>query len=71
MEPLNIIIKGPHNTGRTTMGVLFKMWLEENGYTDVKIADTEPLPPEQKEEFTVRWAKNRNRPVRIAIELEE
>ena len=69
MDPVHITIQGPHDTGRTTMAVLFKMFLEENGYTDVQVKDTESLPVEQKDSFPNRWARNRSRPVRIQIVL--
>ena len=71
MKGITITIRGPHNTGRTTVAVLFKNFLDENGYTDVEVKDTHPLPQGQKEAFPVRWAKNRERPVCIVVELEQ
>ena len=68
LKPVSITIKGEHNTGRTTLGVLFKMFLEENGYTAVAFSDTEPLPAEQKDTFYRRFERNRGRPVIIRVE---
>ena len=70
LDPLTIIIRGKHDTGRTTAASIIKMFLEENGYRDVKIADTEPLPASEKDEFMRRFERNRTRPVRIVVELE-
>ena len=67
LEPVEVIILGPHNTGRTTLASLIKMFLEENGYRDVKIVDTEPLPADQKPSFWDRFQKNRERPVIIKV----
>lgn len=69
--PVTITISGPHNTGRTTMAILFAQWLQESGYRDVKVEDTEPLPLEAKETFSTRFAKNRERPIRIKVVTEE
>ena len=71
LSPITITISGPHNTGRTTMGVLFANYLRENGYKDVKVEDTEPLPAEQKDPFIERFERNRGRPVRICVVTEE
>lgn len=68
---VTIIVRGEHNTGRTTMAILFGNWLKENGYSDVQVVDTDPLPPEQKGRFPERWAVNRERPVRIHVETVE
>jgi len=65
--PVLVTISGEHDTGRTTMASLFKMFLEENGYRNVKIEDTEPLPQDQKDKFMARWERNRERPITIRV----
>lgn len=70
LDTLTIIVRGKHDTGRTTAASLIKMFLEENGYLDVKVEDTQPLPAEQKDEFMRRFERNKTRPVRIVVELE-
>jgi type IV secretory pathway ATPase VirB11/archaellum biosynthesis ATPase len=68
---ITIIIRGPHNSGKTTAASLIKNFLEENGYYDVKVEDVPPMPVDEKPQFWDRFTKNRERPVRIKIELEE
>ena len=68
-EPLTIIIRGKHDMGKTTVASLIKMFLEENDFADVKVEDLPPLPADQKDEFMRRFARNRDRPVRIKVEL--
>jgi Flp pilus assembly CpaF family ATPase len=71
LEPLKIIVRGKHDTGRTTVASLIKMFLEENGFRRVTVKDTEPLPAEEKDRFMNRFMRNRERPVHIIVELEE
>jgi hypothetical protein len=71
MAEIEIVIRGKHNTGRTTIGVLFRMFLEENGYADVKVEDTQPLPVEHKGSFPDRWERNRERSITIRMETTE
>jgi hypothetical protein len=44
---LSIIIRGEHDTGKTAVASLIKMFLEENGFSKVSVKDIEPLPQEQ------------------------
>lgn len=70
LEPVVVIIRGPHNSGRTTLANFLKMFFDENGYRDVKVEDTEPLPNEEKDPWPQRAARNRDlRPVRVRVEL--
>lgn len=71
LEPVTITISGPHDTGRTTLAVLFKNFLEESGYRHAQLKDTEPLDRDQKSPFPARWARNRERPVIIQVETIE
>ncbi len=68
---VTIIVRGKHDTGRTTIASLFRMFLEENGYRDVTVADTEPLSHERKADFTERFKRNRSQPVKILVETVE
>ena len=65
---LTILISGEHNTGRSTLVTLLTKFLKETGYADVTAQDT--APTKGKEPFKVRWAKNRERPVRIYVATE-
>jgi type IV secretory pathway ATPase VirB11/archaellum biosynthesis ATPase len=67
---ITITIKGPHNSGKTTAANLIKMFLEENGYQDVKVEDLPPLSVDEKPQFWDRFVKNRERSVLIRVELE-
>lgn len=67
MESVKIVIVGPHNSGRSTLASLIKMFLEETGYTNVSLSDTDSLPDASKEEFFKRWFKNKNRPVQLTV----
>lgn len=71
LEPLQIIIRGKHDTGRTTIAALLKEALEVSGFALVSITDTEPLPPDEKPEFAARLSRNLKRPIRISVELAE
>lgn len=72
LEPVIITIKGKHDTGKSTLGNLIKMALEEYGYDHVSIEDIKPLPQEQKFGFQERFIRNRQqRPVQIKVELVE
>ena len=72
MDPVTIIIRGAHDTGKTTLASLIKLFLDENGYRHVKLEDTPPLPEDQKARFWDRFTRNRDRrPARIRVELEE
>jgi len=71
LRPLTIVVRGSHDTGKTTVANLVKMFLEENGFQDVRVSDLPPLPQEQKPDFMSRFMRNRGRPVRIVVELEK
>jgi Flp pilus assembly CpaF family ATPase len=72
LDPVTVIIRGKHDTGKTTLANLLKMFLEENGYRHVVVKDIEPLSQEQKAPFWDRFTRNRDlREVNIHIELEE
>ena len=70
MEPLKIIVRGKHDTGKTTVANILKMLLEESGFRRVYVKDLAPLPPEQKEAFEKRIARNLERTICITVELE-
>lgn len=70
LEPVEVIIRGKHNVGKTTLAHIIKMCLEENEYRDVKVSDVPALPAEQKETFSERFNRNRElRPVHIKVEV--
>lgn len=72
LEPLQIVVRGKHDTGKTTVANLIKMFLEENGFRYVVLKDIPLLPSEQKADFMSRFMRNRDlRPVHIAVELVE
>ncbi len=71
MQGIEIIIRGTHNSGRTTAAFLIEQKLKEVEYEDVTIVDTKPLPESEKPGITDRFYKNREKPVRIKIELVE
>jgi uridine kinase len=66
---LEIVIRGSHDTGKTTVANLIKMMLEESGYKSVQVADTPPLPDAKKPPFQERLNRNRQRPIKIRVEL--
>lgn len=71
LSPVTIIIRGPHDSGRTTLAHVIENFLEENGYRHVLVKDTEPLPQEAKASFWERFTRNRDlRPINIVVELE-
>jgi Flp pilus assembly CpaF family ATPase len=71
LAPVKIVIRGPHDSGRTTLASVLRNFLEENGYKHVSVKDTEPLSAEQKAPFWERFTRNRDsRPVEISVELE-
>lgn len=72
LKPVKVIIRGPHDSGRTTLASLLKNFFEENDYKHVTFKDTEPLPHEQKPSFPERFDRNRERrPIEVVVELEE
>lgn len=72
LSPVTVIIRGPHDSGKTTLANLIKLFLEESGYRHVRAQDIEPLPYEQKAPFSDRFSRNRDlRPVLVKVELEE
>lgn len=66
-EPVTILVIGRHNTGRSTMASYLKLFLEEHGFKNVTLEDAKPLPPDEKEPYTTRSVKNRERPVNIRV----
>lgn len=69
---VDIVIRGPHDSGRTTLAHVIENFLEENGYEHVSVKDTPPLPQEQKAAFWDRFTRNRVlRPIQISVELDE
>lgn len=70
LKPLKIIIRGAHDTGRTTVASFIKHALESNGFQDVRVLDMEPLPEDQKPSWWNRFQRNQCRPIRITVELE-
>ena len=71
LSSLTVIVRGKHDTGKTTAANLIKIFLEENGYDQVTVRDVPPLPSEKKDEFMRRFTRNRGRPVSIRVELDE
>ena len=71
LEPLKVIIRGKHDTGKTTVANIIKMLLEENGFSFVSVKDTGSLLDSQKEDFAKRIARNLKRPIHIIVECEE
>lgn len=71
LQRVSIIIEGPHDTGRTTLARLIEDFLQQNGFCDVNVRDTEPLPVEQKDRFYARLERNRTRPISIVVRLPE
>lgn len=72
LDPVTVIVRGKHDSGKTTLANLIKMFLEENGYDYVELKDSPPLSPEQKDTFIRRFTRNRQlRQVNIVVELEE
>jgi hypothetical protein len=72
LVPLTIIVRGPHDTGKTTTASLIKLSLEENGYKNITLKDIPPLASDGKADFfTERLPRTRQRPVTIRVELVE
>ena len=72
LEPLTIIVRGRHNMGKTTVASFIKMFLEENGFRDVKVIDeAPPLSDDEKGRWWDRFQRNRERPIRVHVELVE
>lgn len=70
-DGIEIIIRGPHNSGRTTAARFIEEALKGHGYQDVRIKDTQPLSATEKEAFPSRLYKNMEKPVRIRVEQSE
>jgi adenylylsulfate kinase-like enzyme len=71
LDPVVIIIKGKHNTGKTSLANIIKGALQESGYRHVELKDTAPLPYDEKDRFEERFERNRElRAVSIRVELE-
>lgn len=66
-EPVTILVIGKHNTGRSTLASYLKLFLEEHGFKRVTLRDAKALPPDEKEPYSTRSAKNRERPVDIRV----
>lgn len=72
LKPVQIIIRGQHATGRTTLARLIEGFLRETGYRHVEIFDTEPLSHDVKGPYPERSQRNRDlRPVVVKVELDE
>lgn len=72
LDPIKVIVRGKHDTGKTTLASLIKMFLDENGYRHVTVRDVPPLDQDKKGPFWDRFARNRDaRPVDITVELED
>jgi hypothetical protein len=71
LEPLTIVVRGKHDSGRTSVANLIKMSLEEAGFRLVgPVKDTPPLPPGEKDQFSNRLRRNMDhRPICITVEL--
>lgn len=72
LDPLKIVVRGKHDSGKTTVANLIKMALEEAGFRRVgKVADTKALPHGEKDQFPSRLQRNMDlRPIYISVELE-
>ena len=71
LHPLKIVVRGKHDSGKTTVANLIKQHLQDDGFRDVAVKDVPPLPHDMKEDFVRRLERNRGRPVRIVVELED
>lgn len=72
LDPVTIIIRGKHDTGKTTLARLLEQFLQEHDYRHMAVTDLPPLPHDQKDRFSNRFERNRSlRPVIIRVELEE
>jgi hypothetical protein len=67
--PLQIIVRGAHDTGKTTVANFIKMFLLDEGFSDVVVKDVPPLPQDMKAELSERIRRNKERPIRITVEL--
>ncbi len=63
------MIRGPHDSGRTTIARLFEEFLKSEKWLDVTVDDLPPLPHDQKLDLIDRLHKNMENPVRIRVEL--
>lgn len=71
-EEVVIIIRGPHDSGRSTLARIIEAALLENGYLAVEVEDTAPLPKDRKAPLVDRWSRNREtRKHRIKVETVE
>lgn len=71
LSPVTIVVRGKHDTGKTTVARLIEEMLRESGFSDVQVHDLPPLPHDMKDRFIDRFERNRERPVRIVVELEK
>lgn len=71
LHPLQIVVRGPHDAGKTTVANFIKMFLEDEGFADVVVRDVPPLPQHLKAELAERIRRNKKRPIRISVELVE
>jgi len=48
MDPVTVIIRGKHDTGKTSLARLIENFLKETGYRHVEFEDTPPLPAQPR-----------------------
>jgi len=71
LRPLTVVVRGEHDSGKTTVARLIEAYLRRCGYRQVTVADVPALPDEEKPDYQVRLARNQERrPVHIVVELE-
>jgi tRNA uridine 5-carbamoylmethylation protein Kti12 len=71
LDPVTIIVRGKHDSGKTTLASHIKWFLEETGFTSITVEDIPPLPAEQKPAWHERFERNKGRPIHIKVELAE
>lgn len=73
IAPLKVVVRGRHDSGKTTVAHLIKAALEEAGFKLVgPVKDAKSLPDGEKPSFAERLRRNMVlRPVHITVELEE
>ncbi len=66
---IEIVIRGPHNTGRTTVARLIECALCGFGFNNVTVEDTPEMAAGAKADLIDRVRGNQQNPVRIRVEF--
>jgi phage terminase large subunit len=71
LDPVEIVVRGGHDTGKTSLAQFIKEALRELGYRRVQVVFDSP-PSQGKQDFADRLKRNmREREVHIKTELVE